>query len=266
MLFLLTAGFFLTHRTAKIFNIAHPDFAALGGYLIWTFFALLGWNLWGATAVAIIAVGLFVILLDRVTYRYLRGAVLPLLLCSIGVSLVFRYVIFMAWGGRLKKLAINLPNLEISSSIVVSGSLLLGLTFVGIILLLMYYLLNHTRVGVSVRAVADNLQLAESFGINTERTLRFVWFLAGATATTGGLILILYLPLTYHMGHDWILLVLAVSILAGEKISFTNLLGATAVIVAGMELSLFFLPQSYRTGVGFVILVIVIVMRRLIKR
>ena len=96
MLFLLTAGFFLTHRTAKIFNIAHPDFAALGGYLIWTFFALLGWNLWGATAVAIIAVGLFIVLLDRVTYRYLRGAVLPLLLCSIGVSLVFRYVIFMA--------------------------------------------------------------------------------------------------------------------------------------------------------------------------
>ncbi len=266
MLFLLTAGFFLTHRTAKIFNIAGPDFAALGGYLIWTFFAVLGWNLWGATTGAIIAVGLFIVLLDRVTYRYLRGAVLPLLLCSIGVSLVFRYGIFMAWGGRLKKLAYNLPNLEISPSIVVSGSLLLALAFVVIIVLLMHYLLNHTRLGVSVRAVADNFPLAESFGINTERTLRFVWFLAGASATMGGLILILYLPLTYHMGHDWILLVLAVSILAGEKLSFANLLGATAIIVAGMELSLFFLPQSYRTGVGFVILVIVIVMRRLIKR
>ena len=266
MLFLLTAGFFLTHRTAKIFNIAGPDFATLGGYLIWSFFALLGWNIWLATAIAIIAVGLFVVLLDRVTYRYLRGATLSLLLCSIGVSLVFRYGIFMAWGGRLKKLAINLPNVEISPDVVVSGSLLLALAFVGIILLVMYYLLNHTRLGVTIRAVADSQALAESFGIDTERTLKFVWFLAGASATMGGLILILYLPLTYSMGHEWILLVLAVSILAGEKISFANLLGATAIVVGGMELSLFFVPQAYRTGVGFVILVIVIVTRRLIKR
>ncbi len=69
MLFLLTAGFFLTHRTAKIFNIAGPDFATLGAYLIWSFFALLGWNIWGATAAAIIDVGSFVVLLDRVSYR-----------------------------------------------------------------------------------------------------------------------------------------------------------------------------------------------------
>jgi len=266
MLFLLTAGFFLTHRTAKIFNIAGPDFATLGAYLIWSFFALLGWNIWLATAIAIIAVGLFVVLLDRVTYRYLRGATLSLLLCSIGVSLVFRYGIFMAWGGRLKKLTFNIPNVEISPDVVVSGSLLLALAFVGIILLVMYYLLNHTRLGVTIRAVADSQALAESFGIDTERTLKFVWFLAGASATMGGLILILYLPLTYSMGHEWILLVLAVSILAGEKISFANLLGATAIIVAGMELSLFFVPQAYRTGIGFIILVLVIVIRRLIKR
>ena len=266
MLFLLTAGFFLTHRTAKIFNIAGPDYATLGAYLIWSFFALLGWNIWLATAIAIIAVGFFVVLLDRVTYRYLRGATLPLLLCSIGMSLVFRYGIFMAWGGRLKKLTFSLPNVEISPDVVVSGSLLLALVFVGIIFLLMYYLLNHTRLGATVRAVADNPALAESFGIDTERTLKFVWFLAGASATLGGLILILYYPLTYHMGHDWILLVLAVSILAGEKLSFANLLGATAIIVAGMNLSLFFVPQYYRTGIGFIILVLVIVIRRVIKR
>ncbi len=265
MLFLLTAGFFLTHRTAKIFNIAHPDYAVLGGFLMWSFFALLGWNIWSATAVAIVTVGLFVVLLDRITYRYLRGATLPLLLCSIGMSLVFRYVIFMVWGGRLKKLAFNIPNVEISGT-VISGSLLLALVFVGIIFSAMYYILNHTRLGVSMRAVADNPALAESFGINTERTLRFIWFLAGASATMGGLILILYVPLTYGMGHEWILLVIAVSILAGEKLSFANLLGAAAIIVGGMELSLFFLPQSYRAGVGFVILIIVIVMRRLIKK
>lgn len=265
MLFLLTAGFFLTHRTAKIFNIAHPDYAVLGGFLIWSFFALLGWNIWIATAIAIVAVGFFVVLLDRVTYRYLRGATLPLLLCSIGVSLVLRYGMFMIWGGRLKKLAFNIPNVEISGT-VISGSLILALVFVGIIFSAMHYILNHTRLGVSMRAVADNPALAESFGINTERTLRFVWFLAGASATMGGLILILYFPITYGMGHEWILLVIAVSILAGEKLSFANLLGAAAIIVGGMELSLFFLPQSYRSGVGFVILVIVIVMRRLIKK
>jgi len=199
ILFLLAAGFFLIHRTANFLNIAHPDYATVGAYLIWSIASLLGWNVWIATVISIAAIGLLVILIDRFSYRYLRGAPLPLLLCSMGMGLVVRYSAFMIWGGRFKKLTVILPNLEIGG-IVVSGSLLVALAFVGLVILLFYFILNYTRLGVSIRAVADNPNLAENFGINTERTLRFVWFLAGGSATLGGFVLAFYQPLTYTVG------------------------------------------------------------------
>lgn len=264
-LFLLAAGFFLVHRTARFLNIAHGDYATLGAYLIWTFVSLLGWNIWIAMVISIIATGFIAIGIDQVSYKYLRGAPLALLLCSIGVGLVVRYGIFMAWGARFKKITFALPNIEIFG-MVISGSLILALVFGGFIILLAYYLLKYTGLGVSVRAVADNPKLAESFGINTEKTLKFVWFLSGCSAALGGVVLALYRPLTFEMGFMWILLIIAVSILAGTKINFPLLLGACGIIVGGTELSLFFISEAYRTGIGFVILVIAIVVRRVLER
>lgn len=265
ILFLLTAGFFLIHRAAKFLNIAHGDYATLGAYLIWSVVTKLEWNTWLGMVIAMVIVGLVAILIDQVSYKYLRGASLALMLCSIGVALVIRYGIYMAWGGKWQSINVGLPNLNVTG-IVISGSLLAALAFSAIILLVTYYLLNRTRLGVSVRAMADNPNLAESFGIDTERTLRFVWFLAGATATVGGLVIAFYRPLTPSVGFDWILLIIAVSILAGEKINLFRLLGACAIIVGGMEAGLFFIPEAYREAIGFAILIIVIVVRRVTKK
>lgn len=265
ILFILAAGFFLVHRTAKFLNIAHGDYATLGVYLIWTFVSLLGWNIWIAMVISIIAMGFIAIGIDQVSYKYLRGAPLALLLCSIGVGLVVRYAIFMAWGARFKKIAFALPNIEIFGT-VISGSLILALAFGGFVILLAYYLLKYTGLGASVRAVADNPKLAESFGIDTEKTLKFVWFLSGCSAALGGVVLALYRPLSFEMGFMWILLIIAVSILAGTKINFPLLLGACGIIAGGTELGLFFIPEAYRLGIGFVILVIAILVRRVVEK
>jgi branched-subunit amino acid ABC-type transport system permease component len=264
-LFLLAAGFFLIHRTAKFLNIAHGDYVTLGAYVIFTLNALLNWNIWLTLAVAMAATGLLAIFIDQITYRYLRGAPLALLLCSIGVALVVRYGIFMAWGGRFKKLAVTLPRVDIGG-VAVSGSLILAVVFGCAIILIGYYVLNHTGLGISVRALADNPQLAESFGIDTERTLKFVWLLSGSSAALAGIVLALYRPLTFEMGFEWILLIIAVSILAGEKISFPLLLGACAIITGSMELGLFFLSEAYRMGIGFAVLVLAIVFKRGLKQ
>jgi len=265
ILFLLAAGFFLIHRTANFLNIAHPDYATVGAYSIWSVASLLGWNVWIATVISMVAIGIIANLIDRGSYRYLRGAPLPLLLCSMGVGLVVRYAAFMIWGGRFKKLTVILPNLEIGG-IVVSGSLLLALVFVGLVILLFYFILNYTRLGISIRAVADSPSLAENFGIDTERTMKFVWFLTGCSASLGGLVLAFYQPLTYDVGFHWILLIVAVSILAGERIKFHNLLGACVVITAGMEIGLFFIPEYYRMGIGFAMLIIAILVRRVLQK
>jgi len=265
ILFLFAAGFHLIMRVPKFLNIAHPDYATLGAYIIWTLVVAVGWNIWLAVVISTAAVGAVAVLIDRFSFRYLRGAPLALLLCSMGVALVVRYGIFIGWTGRFRKLIVDLPNLVISGT-VVSGTLLLALGLVVLVLLTFLFIVNRTPLGVRIRALADNSLLAESFGIDTEKTLRFVWFLSGASAPLGGLVLVLYRPLTYDVCFMWILLIIAVSILAGEKVSFTRLLGACAIIAAGMELGLFFLPEAYTMAIGFAILIIAIIVRRVVSR
>jgi len=110
--------------------------------------------------------------------------------------------------------------------------------------------------------VSDSPSLAENFGIDTEKTLKFTWFLSGCTASLAGLIISLYQPLTYLSGFEWILLIIAVSILAGERVDIIRLLVSCAVIAGGMEIGLFFVPEAYRLGLGFGILIIAILLRR----
>jgi branched-subunit amino acid ABC-type transport system permease component len=265
MLFLFAVGFFFIHRTANFFNVAHGDYVTLGAYFVWTFTTLLGWNIWVALPVAMVSMGLIAIFIDGLSYRYLRGAPLALLLCSMGVGLIVRHGIYMTWGGAFRTLKFRLPTADIAGT-VVSGSLILALVFVGIIVLAAFLLLAYTSLGMSVRAMADNLSLAETFGIDTEKTLRIVWFFSGCTAALGGFVVLLYQPLTYDVGFMWILLIFAVSILAGAKISLPRLLGACAVIAGGMEAGLFFVPEAYRTGIGFSILILAIVVRRILGK
>ena len=264
-LFLFTAGFFLIHRSSKFFNVAHGDYVTLGAYLMWTFSSALGWNVWIAIVVSMVAMGFIAVLIDQVSFKYLRGSPLALLLCSIGVGLVMRHVIPMIWGGKYKVLKFPLPTVEILGT-TVSGSLLLALGFVGLIILVAYYLFKYTALGVSVRALADNPSLAENFGIDTEKTIKFVWFFSGCTTALAGVIVALYQPLVYSSGFHWILLIFAVSILAGERITLPLLLGASSIIAGGMELGLFFIPEAYRTGIGFAILIIALLVRRALQR
>lgn len=265
ILFLLASGFFLVHRTAKFLNVAHGDYATLGAYLIFTLTSGIGMSVWVALIPTIAVIGLLAIIIDKFTYRYLRGAPLALLLCSIGVALVVRYGVFMVWGGRFKKLPVALQRFQMYN-FTISGDLILAIVFGLIIISAAYYVFHYTALGVSVRAVADNPQLAESFGMDTEKIIKFVWLLSGASAAVAGIVLGLYRPLTFEMGFHWILLIIAVSILAGEKLSFLSLLGACAIITGAMELGLFIVPEAYRMGIGFAMLVIAIIVRGGLKR
>ena len=264
-LFLLSVGFFLIHRIAKFLNIAHGDYASLGAFLIWTLVSLAGLNIWVAMVISIVVIGLVAISIDRVSYKYLRSSPLALLLCSMGIGFIVRYGIFMIWGARFKKIAFALPNFEVLG-MAISGSLIFTIAAGCLVMLIIYSLSKYTALGISARAMADNATLAESFGIDTEKTLKFVWFLSGCSAALGGVALTLYQPLTFEMGFEWILMIISVSILAGERVNLPLLLGACGIITAGMELGLFFIPESYRMGVGFVILVIAILVRRVLKK
>src|SRR3954453_6165032 len=98
-----------------------------------------------------------------------------------------------------------------------------------VLLVLGAVMLQRTRIGKAMRAVADNRDLAASSGINVDRVILVVWALGGALATLGGVLLGLSDRVQWDMGFRLLLLMFAGVTLGGLGTAYGALIGSIVV-------------------------------------
>jgi branched-chain amino acid transport system permease protein len=213
-----------------------------------------------APVVAAVALGT-----DRVLFRPLRarGASLVLFaMASLAGAFFLRSVIYLIWGsdfffyypGRANP-AMNLPfgvNVQADQIFVFALAVLL--------VVLTWLLLERTRMGKAMRATANNPDLAQVRGINTERVIAWTWILGASLAAAGGVMYGLASQLRPEMGFFLLLPMFAAAILGGIGNPVGAVVGAIVIGVA-QQVSASFLNPAYGPAVAFVLLVIVLVLR-----
>ena len=202
---------------------------------------------------------------DRVLFRPLRtrGASLVLFaMASLAGAFFLRSVIYLIWGsdfifyypGRANP-ALNLPlgvNVQADQIFVFALTLLL--------VALTWLLLERTRMGKAMRATANNPDLAQVRGINTERVIAWTWILGASLAAAGGVMYALASQLRPEMGFLLLLPMFAAAILGGIGNPVGAVIGAIVIGIA-QQVSASFLNPAYGPAVAFVLLVIVLVLR-----
>jgi len=203
-------GVTLIYGILRFSNFAHGDTMALGT----AFTILLTWGLQGlgislgplptallALPVAIGLTGLVMLATDRSVYRFYRkkkAAPVILVIVSMGVMFVMNGItrfligvdeIRFADGARF---LINAREFKAATGLdeglaLRSTQVLTVVTAVAVVALLFWFL-NSTRTGKSMRAFSDNEDLALLSGINPERVVMYAWLIAGALATTAGVL------------------------------------------------------------------------------
>ena len=257
-------GLSLIFGTTGLVNFAHGEIVSFGAILAWLFNVTLGIHLIPATIIAIIVGGLAAGALDMGLWRPLRNrgtSLIAMLVVSIGLSLLWRYAMLYQFGGRTRpyaqyaiQRAIPIGPVQIAPKDIIAVLLSL-LVLVGVGLML-----QKTRIGKAMRAVADNRDLAESSGIDVERVILFIWILAGALATLGGVLFGLAEQVSWQMGFQLLLLMFAGVILGGLGTAYGALVGSMVVGVFVQLWTLFFSPELKNVG-AFVILIIVLMVR-----
>ena len=124
-------------------------------------------------------------------------------------------------------------------------------------------LLQRTRIGKAMRAVADNKDLAESSGIDVDRVILFVWALAGGLATLGGVMFALSElggRVQWEMGFKLLLLMFAGITLGGLGTAYGALLGCVIVGLL-VQLSTYILSPDLKYIGGLLILIIILTIR-----
>jgi neutral amino acid transport system permease protein len=258
-------GLSLIFGTTGLVNFAHGELVAFGAIVAW-FLNTQGpaIPLIGAAIVAVAAGALLAGGLEKGLWKPLRRrgtGLISMLVVSIGLSLFLRHILLFVFGGR------SLPYREYRTQTALALGPLritprdLAIVILSIIVLVgVGLLLNRTKIGKAMRAVADNRDLAESSGIDVQRVIFFVWMLGGALAALGGVFQGMSEAVNWNMGFLLLLLMFAGVILGGIGTAYGALVGSLFVGLI-TQLSTLWFPSELKTVFALLALAIVLLFR-----
>jgi neutral amino acid transport system permease protein len=265
LLIAITAvGLSLIFGTTGLTNFAHGELVTIGAVVAWYINVRGGVPLIPATLIAMV-VGAGVGALNELgLWRPLRRrgtGLVAALVVSIGLSLALRYLIQIVYGGFSNpygqyqaQRAVNYGLFTLTNRSL--ASIMISLA----VLLLVAVMLQRTRIGKAMRAVADNRDLAASSGINVNQVILVVWMMGGALAALGGVLLGLSDQVQWDMGFRLLLLMFAGVTLGGLGTAYGALVGSIIVGVF-VQMSTLVIPSDVKYVAGLLLLIVILVIR-----
>lgn len=259
---LAAVGLTLTYGILRLSNFAHGDFLTMGAYLTLLVNSA-GINIWLSMILAAMGTVAAMLLAEKLLWsrmRSMRATSTTLIIISIGLALFLRNGIIFVWGGQNQNY--NLPvatALNIFGIRVAQNQLLvLGLAVLAILAL--HYLLQNTKIGKAMRAVADDLDLARVSGINVEQVILWTWIIAGTFTSLGGSMYGLITAVRPNMGWFLILPLFASVILGGIGNPY-GAIAAALIIGVAQELSTLWIGSEYKQGIALLMIILVLLIR-----
>ncbi len=189
LLFLLSAGFSLIFGLLRVANLTHGALYMLGAYLGTSILYYVP-NLWLAALLGGLAVAVLGGLFERLILRRLPGNELGQVLVTLGVAYIIADVCLIVWGGD----PIPVPTPEsLQHPLEVAGfmfpSYRLAVVAIALVTgILLYLLIERTRLGAMIRAGVDDMQMARAVGIPVSKLFTTVFCLGAGLAGAGGII------------------------------------------------------------------------------
>jgi branched-chain amino acid transport system permease protein len=186
---LVAIGFVLIYKASRVFNFAQGSmllFAALA-FVTLTEHGVNFWIAGAVTAALMIVLG---VLIEWAVLRPLTGrSDLTLFMATLGLSYVIEGAAQIVMGSDVHALDLGIADVPIQlGPIQVSQFDLVAAGIAAVLVLVLSLLFDRTRIGIVLRAVADNQLAAQSIGIRLESVWRIVWAVAGLVGLVAGLL------------------------------------------------------------------------------
>jgi len=292
-------GLSLTYSILGFANFSHGDYITAGAFSGWAvayvvaggfgaqgpigalllvgaggtvFGGALGLGVWtsplailaGLLAACVVTIGL-ALFVDRYVYKPIRDrSGITLLITSVGVAFVLRYLILFLFGDTKRGLTTGQPSLSIG---VPGGSIQLGthdvaLLVVSVALMLgVHLLLQNSKLGKAMRAMADNEDLARVTGIPTESVVRYTWIVGGGLTGVAGYMFALWKgTLGFFDGWLLLLLIFAAVILGGIGSIYGAIVGGLVIGIT-FNLAPLWIPSGFARAAAFLVMIVILIAR-----
>lgn len=262
---LIALGFNLLYSTSRFFDLAYGALAVVAGYAVYYFYTLLGLGLWASIAIGILIAGSLGFCIEKIIYRPLRARKASntvLLIASLGVLTVIQAVLAILFTSQFQTLgrsAGEIQSFQIFGGVVTQTQSIIVVTSL-VIMMVLGLVLKYTLFGKAVKAVADDEEVAQIVGINSERVLGMVFFIGSAIAGVAGIATGFDTGLQPTLGLSLLLKGVIAMIVGGIGSIYGGVLGAFLLAIVE-NLGAWQFSGEWKDTIAFTVLIVFLLFR-----
>ena len=244
----------------------------LGAYVTWLSNSL-GLNIWLSMIVGAFGTIGGMLIAEKLLWQPMRdkrATSTTLIIISIGLALFIRSGVLFIWGSGNQQYdlpvvkALNLTEIlglpETVPDVRIAYYRVVVMVMTLLVILGLHFVLQNSKIGKAMRAVADNIDLARVSGVDVEQVVLWTWIITGTLTAIAGSMYGLITTVRPNMGWFLILPMFASVILGGIGNPYGAIAGAFVIGVA-QEVSVAFLGPDYKLGVALLIMVALLFIR-----
>ncbi|MDX6410557.1 MAG: branched-chain amino acid transport system permease protein [Gaiellaceae bacterium] len=258
------AGLTLVYGVLKLVNFAHGEFLTFGAYMAIVSRAAFGFPLALALPFAFVTTALLALALEMVMWRPMRrkgAGAMQLLLMALGLAFVIRNVIQLFAGSDVRQLGANVTSSVTFHNLHIGRTELWVVILAFAVLVALAVMLSRTRLGMHIRALSDNPELASTTGLDNDRIILYTWLLAGGLAGLAGVVYGASIGvITPNLGFGIVLSIFAAVIVGGIGDAYGALAGGVLIGLV-QEWSTLVVPVNLKVAVGFGAMILVLILR-----
>jgi branched-chain amino acid transport system permease protein len=260
---LIALGFVLIYKATETVSFAQGDLMMLGAFAALALMTTLALPFWVAVPVAIVAMGAFGVLLERIVIRPILGQpAFSIVMLTIGIGYVVRGLITTIPGIGTETHLLPVPYKDAvwsAAGLVLNVEQLVVIAATAVLCALLYAAFRYSRIGIAMQAASQNQLAAYYMGIPVRRLNSLAWALATMVAAVAGLLLA---PITFvHANMGFIGLKAFPAAVVG---GFGSLPGAIVggVLIGIVEsLAGFYLPEGFKDIAAYIVVLVMLMVR-----
>lgn len=257
---IIAVGLAMAFGVMKMANFAHGEFFMAGAYVVYVFYALLGWPFPAAVLMAIPIMGAMGVATERFIFRPTRDNVMAGFMATAGLAFILQVLVGQTWGVGLMR---SVPTPYMGAMDIFGAKIgwqrVLVLPSAVVMLSALWFFLYRVKAGKALRACAQDPETARLQGIRIGRMTMLAMAISGASAGLAGALMAPIHPVTPYMGHGVILTAFIIVVMGGmESIAGAVLAAVLLGFVHTFVTTLFDAVTAQMVGVAIMALVLIV--------
>lgn len=252
----------MVYSTLHFPNFSHGALYALGAYFQYTFSVSLGLPFFVAVVLSVFCGAVVGGVLELFLFRRLaRTSGFTILVGTLALAIVLQEIIGLAWGHDALGVGAPLTDIVVIGGVRVPAYRLIVIAIVVVVAVLLAVLVYRTAYGRSLRAIAQNREIAELSGVNVNIVTLTTFALSGAMASLGGALLAPTVALDPHMGFTPVIVAFAILVVVGPGARMAAVVIGAFGIAILETIAAAYVANAARTWIVFLALVVFLIIR-----